>query len=186
MPRPFYVDDLKDEFRHPELGWLLVDRAVTFDSWITWRHALPPLPEERSGLTSEISASITALGQALHDLHIMLPGYELLGSTPFSVPRWWDPGAGDCWSSGRRCLFRIEGHDSDAIQAAGEPQAAHLKLAPVSEHYLEATLLTIPAAVPAASRRRASLRSSAAARRRRQILLAETPDSARSAQLSAP
>lgn len=181
-----YSDCPEDEFCHPELGWLLVDRAVTFDSWITWRHALPPLPEDRSRLTTEISVSITALGQALHDLHIVLPGYELLGSTPFSIPRWWDPGATDCWGSGRCCLFRIEGHSSDAVEAAGKPQAAHLRLVPVSERYLEATLLTIPAAAPAASRRRASLRSSTAARRRRQSPPAGTPDSARSAQLSAP
>jgi len=99
-----YGDD--DEFHHPVGGWYLIDRAITYDNWLTWRHALPCLGHLRNRLPVETSDVIIALALKIDSLYQELPGFASLASPPFEVIRWWDPLAQDEWSTGRRCLLR--------------------------------------------------------------------------------
>jgi hypothetical protein len=79
-----YGDD--DEFRHPCGDWYLLDRAITHDSWLTWRHALPEGRQLRNRLPLAVSEAITALALRLDDLHQRLPGYRHPLGLPFVVP----------------------------------------------------------------------------------------------------
>jgi hypothetical protein len=108
MPHlPFATDD-DDEFLHPTEGWLLLDRTVAFDSWISWRQVLPSSRPKRARLTSCAADLITALAERLHILHQQLPGYSDLDDTPFHFSRWWEPGSDLEWRA-RSCVFRIDG-----------------------------------------------------------------------------
>jgi hypothetical protein len=132
-----YGDD--DEFCHPSGGWYLLDRAITYDSWLTWRHALPGDRQLRNCLPVAVGEAITALALRLDSLHQQLPGYRDLWDCPFVVSRWWDPDAADeDRRSGRCCLLRIEGFSSaqlaDAFVAARQE---HWSAAPTSGSFLE-------------------------------------------------
>jgi len=135
---PYAYGD-NDEFRHPSGGWYLLDRAITHDSWLTWRHALPEDQRLRNQLPLAVSEAITALALRLDDLHQRLPGYRDLWDCPFVVPRWWDPDAADeGWRSGRCCLLRIEGFSSEQLASAlVYAQQEHWSALPVSEQFLE-------------------------------------------------
>lgn len=143
MPHLPYAFDDDDEFEHPTEGWLLLDRTIAFDSWILWRHALPPDRGGRSRLREPAAALITALAERLHAIHQRLPGYASLDDSPFVFPRWWDPDPGSEWSSGGHCLFRIEGHSGDVVLAAAlSGRNTCLRLSTASGGLLDAELLT--------------------------------------------
>ena len=152
MPHlPFALGD-DDEFLHPSQGWLLRSRTIVFDSWLCWRQALPD-PNQRHVLPRDVSIAIAVLAHALDDIHRTLPGYEELGDTPFSIPRWWDPEDGDGWQTGCLLLFRLEGTRPDDFLAAWRQRFRRLSASPVrlravSARYMEATLLKVPAVLP--------------------------------------
>lgn len=145
-PHLSYAWNDNDEFLHPEEGWLLLDRAVSFDSWITWRQALPDAQTARRLLTADVARSITALAYEIHRIHQRLPNFMRLGESPFVFSRWWDPYAEDEWREGRICLFRIDGFRA-AVFADRRPDDCHLGLRVVSESYLEASLVSDAATV---------------------------------------
>jgi hypothetical protein len=107
----------ENEFHHPRDGWLLLERSVVFDSWISWRHVLPPGRRDCQRLTDEIHEAITALAAALHEIHQRLPDYRGLSQSPFKVSQWWDPDGGHPWDSGGTCVLEIEGYTSDEFIA---------------------------------------------------------------------
>jgi hypothetical protein len=115
MPHLPYATDEWDEFFHPTEGWLLIERTIAFDSWISWRQALPRSHPEGLRLDACTAAVIEALAERLHVLHQQLPGYSELGDTPFRFSRWWDPFSGDDWSTGRVCTFQVEGISSGGL-----------------------------------------------------------------------
>lgn len=137
-----YGDD--DEFQHPSGGWYLLDRAITRDNWLTWRHALPQNRHLRNQLPGAISDAIVALAFRIDALHQHLPGYQGLRDCPFVVSRWWDPFASDDnWSSGRSCLLRIEGFASDQLlEAFVDSGQRHWSATPRSDQFLEFRLAT--------------------------------------------
>lgn len=136
----------EDEFHHPVSGWLLMDRSITFDNWLSWRHALPGDRRGYDRLTGAITESIAGLAAAIHEVHQRLPGYQRLDRSPFVIPRWWDPFADDGWESGCYCLFRVDGCCGQDFLDYWEPERSVVNLAVVSESYLEASLLsTLPA-----------------------------------------
>jgi len=143
MPHLPYAQDDDDEFRHPTEGWLLLDRTIAFDSWISWRHALPADRNGRTLLHESAAALIRALAERLHAIHQRLPGYADLDDSPFVFPRWWDPDPESEWHSGGRCLFRVEGHSADAILTAALSSRSNcLRLSSASGGLLEAELVT--------------------------------------------
>ena len=144
MPHLPYARNDDDEFLHPSGEWFLIDRAITFDNWLLWRHALPFERHERSQLTAPVAATIETLADAIHDIHQAMPGYKGLGDTPFRVSRWWDPSDQEGWQSGGCCLFRIEGFCSADILERAD-RSPFLSLRAVSGLFVEAGLLN-PAA----------------------------------------
>lgn len=177
-PHLSYAYDEDDEFLHPIEGWLLLDRAIAYDSWITWRHALPPERESRNSMTPQVCAVIHTLAEALHDIHQSMPGYEDLGQSPLVVPRWWDPEADDEWSTGRCCLFRVEGFRSGEVIHHWREEDGVIALVMASPHHLEATLLIEASSDPAvfrSSSRNGKRRRSTSGRRRPQSPPPETP-----------
>jgi len=150
---PYAYDD-DDEFHHPVGGWYLLDRAITHDNWLTWRHALPGPRHQRNSLPIEISDTIIALARKIDELHQRLPGYKALVDCPFEVPRWWEPHAGDEWATGRCCLLRIEGFTADQVlEALHRNLQDHWTVEPAYGPFLEFRLSTAaPLAGPGSSR----------------------------------
>jgi hypothetical protein len=142
MPHlPFATDD-DDEFFHPTEGWLLLDRTIAFDSWISWRQALPRSRSKRARLTSCAADLITALAERLHVLHQQLPGYSNLDDTPFRFSRWWEPGS-ELEQSACSCLFSIDGIScSDVIDASRSVDGlSHIELSESPGKLIDARLV---------------------------------------------
>lgn len=137
----------EDEFHHPTEGWLLLERSVAYDSWISWRHVLPAGMRDCRLLTPEISEAIVALAAGIHEVHQLLPGYRHLGESPFRIIRWWDPFAGHPWSSGRICTFEVDGCTSGEFMRY-RPEGNSIRLRPLTALRLRASLNPAPAAGP--------------------------------------
>lgn len=137
LPYAFSDDD---EFHHPVSGWLLLDRSITFDNWLSWRHALPGDRRGFGRLTAAVSEAIITIAAAIHQAHQRFPGYQRLDRSPFIVPRWWDPFADDGWESGRFCLFRVDGHSSRDFMDHWIPGESNVVISMASDSHLEAEL----------------------------------------------
>lgn len=148
---PYAYSD-EDEFLHPIDGWLLLDRAVVYDSWISWRQVLPRGSRDCRALNEDVNNAILALAAELHAIHQLIPGYRQLGESPFQVTRWWDPAAGDPWNSGRLCIFSLADCSSGDFIIHWLPGESGVHLESLGDTYVRARLLTIPAGDPAAPR----------------------------------
>jgi hypothetical protein len=135
-----------NEFYHPSDGWLLLERSVVFDSWISWRHVLPNALQDCRRMTPRVNQAILALAAALHEIHQRLPDYRDLGESPFKVSRWWDPDGGYPWDTGSTCLFQISGYTSDEFIAYQSPQSSNgVSLQPASDSQIKAVVIQSPA-----------------------------------------
>lgn len=130
----------ENEFLHPFDGWLLMERSVVFDSWISWRHVLPAGRRDCQAMTAEINQAILTLASGLHQVHQRLPGYRDLGESPFRVSRWWDPQAEQPWSSGSTCVFCLDGCTSDQFIALWSPDDSPIDLEPSSKLHIRAAV----------------------------------------------
>lgn len=153
---PYAYSD-KDEFHHPIDGWLLLDRAVVHDSWLSWRHVLPRGSRDCRALDKDTNNAILALAAELHAIHQLIPGYRDLGESPFRVIRWWDSRSEhSAWRSGRLCVFSLADCSSSDFIGHWSPEGSNLLLEPVNDPFsgacVRAWLLTIPAGDPAAPR----------------------------------
>lgn len=92
-------------FQFPGGRWCDLQRAIVFDSWLTWRHALPGRRTERLQLESEQVRNIATLARLITVAHGKLSRLRPKDS-PFRVQRWWDPHDSK-WSHGRRCIIEI-------------------------------------------------------------------------------
>lgn len=160
MPHLPWAESDDDEFYHPSHGWYLLSRSIIHDGWLSWRHAIPDCVQARQEMPLDVSASIAFLAQALHDVHMTIPGYGDLDDTPFRVSRWWDPEADDEWQTGCCILFRynppcplLEDRPAAVFQSAWEAkysweskykQDPPARLIAVSNRHLEATLVRTP------------------------------------------
>lgn len=133
-----------DEFHHPISGWQLLELAIAFDGWISWRQALPEDRHSRGLLTTEIASAIITLARGIHAVHQRVPGYDTLDRSPFVFPRWWDPSANDEWASGGICLFRLENSSIHEFLHYWQPESSSIRLRPVSAIHLEARLVVTP------------------------------------------
>jgi hypothetical protein len=133
-------------FRTPAGEVYSTHRAVTYDNWLLWIHALPDNPELWRRMDEAAFATIQVLGKRLHLLHQMLPNYRRLSDTPFTVSRWWDPlDNEDDWHLGGRCLLRIDGFSCRQLPLDAAPKLG-LVARPVSENWVEFSLPLDPQA----------------------------------------
>ena len=109
-----YATPIADEFRAIDGQNHSIYRTIIFDSWLLWKHALPPSPAAHAELNELRTQGIGCLAEQLHQVHQTMPGYRMLNDTPFRFRRWWDPCDPD-WEHGRRCLFTINGFTSNDI-----------------------------------------------------------------------
>ncbi len=176
-----------DEFLHPSLGWQLVVRAIAYDSWIHWRHALPKDRAGRQRLTEPIAQAITQLATAIDRVHQRLPGYQQLGHCPFRFHSWWNPRAEGPQAEGRLCLFLLKDNGNDAFIRCRQDSDSDLLLTPAPYGLIEARLITSPPAAPPAPRKGGGgSRPSPGGPRTRRTPPARTPASAPAAPAPAP
>jgi hypothetical protein len=136
----------ENEFHHPTEGWLLLERSVVFDSWISWRHVLPPGMRDCRQMSAAVNQAILSLAAALHEVHQRLPDYRSLGDSPFRVARWWDPSSEAPWNTGAACLFQVDGYTSDQFISFVPSRGACATLEPVSSVQIKAAVNPAPAA----------------------------------------
>jgi hypothetical protein len=130
---------LADEFQAADGQWYSAMRAVSFNSWLQWRDALPAEPAQRRRLTPAIQEAISSLGRHIDELHQRLGEYRRLGASPFRVGRWWDPDGEPPWDSGRRILLRHERLSAQDLLVHRPPRCP-LLTATISTHWLELEL----------------------------------------------
>lgn len=137
-----YSESLSDEFRTPTGEWYATLRAIAFDSWLLWKHALPDDHLLWPSLSQEAFSNIESLGKRIHNLHQLFPDYRRLCDTPFKVSRWWDPtdDSGE-WICGARVLLRVNGYTAREIeQEIPARLKGQLHIQPRSVHWVEITL----------------------------------------------
>lgn len=135
-----YSESPSDEFCSPTGEWLCTLRAITFDSWLLWRHALPEDLLLWPELTQPVFDSIVLLAQRIHNLHQLLPDYRRLADTPFQVSMWWDP-TDDDFAAGDRVQLRIIGYTAREIeQEVPHRLKSLLTILPLSTHWVEISL----------------------------------------------
>lgn len=137
-----YSESPSDEFQAPNGVWYSTLRAITFDSWLLWRHALPDDISLWPQLTQPVFESIEALGLRIHQLHQLLPNYRRLSDSPFCVSIWWDPtDTSGTWSLGDRAQLRIAGYTASDIQHELTPRLKScLHFQVLSKHWIELSL----------------------------------------------
>jgi len=138
-----------DEFLTPTGEWYSIYRAITFDNWLMWKHALPEEPAQRRRLTAEVFHEVQALARRIHELHTTMQEYRRLADTPFQVSRWWDPDGEEPWRCGRRVLLRHKAFTAKQFMRY-KPQRSPLKARIVSEHWMELELTPLPSPAAAA------------------------------------
>ena len=136
--------DPASHFQAPDGRWYLLWRAVSYDSWLVWRDALPDSHQQRQRLDQRCYDTIVQLGRAIHEIHLRLPEYRRLGDSPFRVGRWWDPDGEPPWCEGRRVLLRHR-HLSAAEFLHYRPPRSELQGQVISHHWLELELPLKPA-----------------------------------------
>jgi hypothetical protein len=141
-----YSESPNDEFQTPCGIWYSTLRAITFDSWLLWRHALPEDELLWPQLSQSVFETIEALAQRIHHLHQAFPDYRRLADTPFHVSTWWDPSDphGD-WIYGDRVQLKITGYTAREIEQEAQPRLkGQLRILPLSKHWVEISLLRGP------------------------------------------
>lgn len=118
---------LRYEFRFPAGGHCPLDRAIVYNSDLTWRQALPKHAVLWSGLQAHQVAGIARLARALRERELTTRSASSWRQRPWQVMQWWDPQAPD-WASGRRALLKPRHHSvaealvflipSDTLQVA--------------------------------------------------------------------
>lgn len=104
----------EDELFDPSTGrWRYAFSTIAYDSWLTWRHALPKDCATWSALTKDAALRIKALAERLHMIHIELDDRRSLGESPWRISAWWQPG-----SPGDSCTFVLDGFPASAVVGA--------------------------------------------------------------------
>lgn len=118
---------------------LYLDRAITYNNWLTWADALPEDHSLHDQLTTGIAACVTTLAGAIGRLHELLPDYRRLTETPFTVSQWWDPTDDLPYSAGAACIFRLGDYRSwELLEVL--PKNSVMSLEAVTNRYVKASL----------------------------------------------
>ncbi|MEB3319331.1 MAG: hypothetical protein VKI63_00130 [Cyanobium sp.] len=135
------------EFRFPAGGYCPLDRAIVYNSDLTWRQALPKHGSLWSSLQSQQVAGIARLARALRDRELTTRIASSWRQRPWQVMQWWNPLTAD-WSSGRRALLKPRDHSlTEALEfLAPSPE---LRVAPRSCDLVEVLVLRAPTRPPA-------------------------------------
>lgn len=131
-----------DEFQAPDGEWYSTLRAVTYDGWLLWKHALPDDLYLWPQLSAEAYDNIQLLAKRIHAIHQLFPDYRRLDDTPFTVSRWWDPtDTSDDWHLGGRLLCKIQGYTASDVEAETPHRyRSLLQIQPRSKHWIEISL----------------------------------------------
>ena len=130
---PTWYSHCKDEH-------LLFCRAIVYDSWLTWGHALPREPELLSQLDREAEEYIRTLAMHLHQVHKQMPEWKQINECHFHVKRWFDPEAEEShWREGRAALMRYDDVSAADFMAL-RPKRNPLIFRQVSERFFEVYL----------------------------------------------
>jgi hypothetical protein len=108
------VTGAPDYFRFPSGRLCRLHRAICYDSWLMWRHALPEDQVSWALLRQPQVHAIGRLARLLHPLSRAIARKNPGTFKYFRVMQWWDPHHPD-WSSGRRILLHT--HWMDASEA---------------------------------------------------------------------
>lgn len=99
-----------DSFRFPTGRHCPLDRAIVFDSSLTWRQALPRSVHHLCVvLHTEQVKGIARLARELRDLELSLAPARRWGPACWHVHQWWEPTL-ENWRSGRRALITPRRH----------------------------------------------------------------------------
>jgi hypothetical protein len=98
-------------FRFPGGRWCYLHRAIVFDSWLNWSHALPARRSEQVQLRSEQVRNIATLARLITTAQGRLSKLRAK-ECPFLVHQWWSPNDPK-WSHGRRCVIEITPREAD-------------------------------------------------------------------------
>ena len=134
-------DSSPQDFQTPSGQKFLMIRSIVYDSWITWREALPDDTEQHALLSHDVYNNIVELAGRVHKLHQSLPGYKQTTESPFQFVLWWDPTDTDeNWNSGKVCRFMINDYSADdLIHYNSLKRVTRLTLKPLTSRLVEAT-----------------------------------------------
>lgn len=118
---------LRYEFQFPAGGYCPLDRAIVYNSDLTWRQALPRHAALWGSLQTHQVVGIARLARALRELELTTRNASSWRQRPWQVMQWWDPLLGD-WSSGRRAILKPRHHSIAEALTFLEPSA--LRVAP--------------------------------------------------------
>ena len=141
------IDPLFDSspatFDSPTGQKFLTIRAIVYDSWITWKDALPVDKEQQALLSHDVYNNIVELAGRVHKLHQSLPTYKGASESPFEFVLWWDPTDPDeNWNSGKTCRFMIDSYTSDdLIHYNSIKRNSRLLLQPLTSKLVEAVAI---------------------------------------------
>jgi hypothetical protein len=137
-----YSEVITDEFQTPDGEWYATLRAIAFDGWLLWKHALPEDYLLWPQMTKPVFETIKILGQRIHNIHQLLPDYRRLSDTPFQVSCWWDPSDSHGeWTYGDRVLLRVNGYTARDIEHEVPARLrGQLNFEAVSTHWAEISL----------------------------------------------
>lgn len=93
-----------DAFRLPGGRLCSPQRAIVFNSWLTWKDALSS--QIRRPLSRDQAMAIGKLARILTNTH-KAAFHARPRQSPFKVYRWWNPDD-PSWSHGRRCLIGVD------------------------------------------------------------------------------
>lgn len=131
---------LDEWFLTPDGDWYLLLRAVSYDSWLTWRDVFCADPVLAQQIGRPVFLNAVLLSKRIHAIHQLLPDYRRLSNTPFEVSRWWDPTDPlPLWSLGGACILKIEGYTAQEF-IDFTPRRTCLDIRPLSQHWLEIAL----------------------------------------------
>lgn len=106
-------------FIHPSGAQWRLDRAITRDNWLTWRHVLPAVETDcltvrYKRLDPAICRQATRLAKGLHAA-LMQQRPRGVEDCPWTVYRWWRPRDGEPFASGSACEFKVDGINNDEL-----------------------------------------------------------------------
>tara|TARA_R100001463_G_scaffold66150_2_gene119596 strand:- start:724 stop:1179 length:456 start_codon:yes stop_codon:yes gene_type:complete len=131
-------------FVNPTGQNFLTIRAIIYDSWITWKDALPDDIAQHSLLSEDIYNNIIELAGRVHKLHQSLPNYKATTESPYEFVLWWDPSDTDeNWNSGKTCRFMIEDFTAqDLLHYNSTKRNSRLSLKALTNKLVEASAIS--------------------------------------------
>ena len=105
------------QFRLPSGASCPLERAIVYNSHLTWRQSLPRHVHLWASLDQSQVIGIARLARGLRKTELTLQRRDRLKRSPWKVLQWWNPRQPD-WASGRRALIIPALHKPEAVLQA--------------------------------------------------------------------